>query len=136
MLAAVKESPFCLDEVTEAYGISRNHLAKVIHRLGLLGYLKTRRGRGGGIELARSPNTILLGKLVRELEDPRPLVECFDAATNTCKLDGHCRLKGVLRQAISAFYSTLDGYTLADITEGSSGKKLAKILLRPKPPIG
>ena len=107
MYGALKGESFQLDEVTDAYGISRNHLAKVVHSLSKLGYLDTRRGRGGGIQLAKLPEEIRIGKLVRQTEDQPAIVECFDAATNTCKLNGQCRLKGVLADAMNAFYATL-----------------------------
>src|SRR5688572_9874414 len=84
MYAALIEHRFQLDEVTAAYGISRNHLAKVVHQLGKLGYLDTQRGRGGGSRLARPAEDIRLGKLIRETENQIVLVECFDPATNTC----------------------------------------------------
>ncbi len=69
MYAALKQDAFLLDEVTSAYGISRNHLAKVVHSLAKLGYLNTQRGRGGGIRLALAPEDIRLGKLIRKTQE-------------------------------------------------------------------
>ena len=92
--AALKKSAFQLNEVTAAFGISRHHLGKVVHNLSKLGYLHTRRGRGGGIELARLPETIRIGTLVRATESHTVLVECFDAATNTCRISSCCRRDG------------------------------------------
>ncbi len=129
MYGALKGESFELDEVTDAYGISRNHLAKVVHRLSKLGYLDTRRGRGGGIQLAKLPEEIRIGKLVRQTEDQPAIVECFDAATNTCKLSGQCRLKGVLADAMNAFYATLDKQTLRDLVAGAPGVRMSKVLL-------
>lgn len=129
MYAALTEDRFQLDAVTAAYGISRNHLAKVVHQLGKLGYLDTQRGRGGGIRLARAAEDIRLGKLVRETEQQTVLVECFDAATNTCPLIGSCRLKGLLAEALSAFYASLDRHTLHDLVSGPHRARMSRALL-------
>jgi Rrf2 family nitric oxide-sensitive transcriptional repressor len=129
MYGAVSGELFQLDAVTAAYGISRHHLAKVVHRLGRLGYLETQRGRGGGIRLARPPEDIRIGRLVRETEQQTTLVECFDAATNTCPLDGSCRLKALLGEAQGAFYATLDRYTLRDLVTGPHRARMHRALL-------
>lgn len=129
MYAALADDRFQLDAVTAAYGISRNHLAKVVHHLGKLGYLDTQRGRGGGIRLARAAEDIRIGKLIRETENQTILVECFDAATNTCPLNGSCRLKGLLTEALSAFYASLDRYTLRDLVSGPHRARMSRVLL-------
>lgn len=137
MFAALRAESFRVDEVTAAYGISRNHVAKVIHHLGQLGYLETRRGRGGGIRLARPAADIRIGRLVRETEEQPVFVECFDPVTNTCPLDGSCRLKGVLAEAVNGFYAALDRHTLAELVAGPTGTRLAHVLLpagRPRSP--
>ena len=129
MYAAVAEGNFLIDDVSQAYGISRSHLAQVVHHLAKLGYLQTQRGRGGGIRLAFAPGEIRLGKLIRQTEEPSVLVECFDPATNTCPILGSCRLKGILAEAVSAFYSSLDGYTLHDLVNGPHRRRMTKALL-------
>lgn len=129
MYAALTEERFQLDEVTEAYGISRNHLSKVVHQLGRLGYLDTQRGRGGGIRLARPPEDIRLGKLIRETENHLGLVECFEPATNTCPLNGSCQLKGLLAEALAAFYASLDRHTLRDLVSGPHRARMRRTLL-------
>lgn len=131
MYGALTEELFQLDGVTAAYGISRHHLAKVVHHLGKLGYLETQRGRGGGIRLARPAEDIRIGKLIRETEQQTPLVECFDAATNTCPLNGSCRLKGLLAEALGAFYASLDRYTLRDLVSGPHRARMTRTLLGP-----
>ena len=129
MYGALKGQSFQLDEVTEAYDISRNHLAKVVNSLSKLGYLDTRRGRGGGIQLGMKPEEIRIGVLVRKTEDQPVIVECFDAATNTCRLNGNCRLKGVLAEAMNAFYAALDQQTLSDLIAGAPGARMKKALM-------
>ena len=129
MFAALKEEMFSISEVAEAYNISRHHLVKVVNYLAKLGYLETRRGRGGGIALGMPPEDIRIGMVVRRTEDTPFIVECFDKQHNTCPINGSCRLKGVLAQAESAFYETLDRHTLRDLVTGSAGKGLKKQLL-------
>jgi len=129
MYAAAKADSFSISEVAEAYQISRHHLVKVVNQLSHLGYLDTRRGRGGGISLGAPAETILIGKVMRQTESTTALVECFDSATNTCAVNGHCMLKSVLAQAQHAFYLTLDRYTLADLATRQRGRKLLKALV-------
>ena len=129
MYAALKEEPFRIDEVTRAYGISRHHVAKVVQRLGRLGYLETRRGRNGGMALARPAEEIRLGRLVRETEDQPVIVECFDPVTNTCPINGSCQLKGILGQAMREFHAVLDRHTLKDVVSGPHRTRMVRTLL-------
>jgi Rrf2 family nitric oxide-sensitive transcriptional repressor len=118
MFAAVQgDRSFSVSEVASIYGLSKNHLAKVINRLVRSGHLKARRGRRGGVWLGRDPRFIRLGVLVRLTENESPLVECFAARSNRCRLTPACRLKGALAQALDAFYCSLDQRTLADLVE-------------------
>ena len=104
-----------IDEIAESYGISRNHLVKIIHKLGQTGYIHTIRGRSGGSRLAKAPEEIVIGQLVRRTEPHMNLLECFDMEHNTCPITAACALKGALYQAKKAFMDVLDSYTLADL---------------------
>jgi Rrf2 family nitric oxide-sensitive transcriptional repressor len=130
MFAALKGESFSLCEVAESYDISRHHLVKVVNYLAKLGYLETRRGRGGGIALGMPPEDIRIGMVVRRTEDSPFIVECFDKQHNTCPISGSCRLKGALAQAVNTFYETLDRHTLRDLVAGVDGARLNRILLR------
>jgi len=101
-------------EVAAVYRISENHLVKVAHRLGKLGFLETKRGRSGGFRLARPPEEINLGAVVRATES-LALVECFQEDGGRCPIVPACRLKGVIAEALEAFLQTFDRYTLADL---------------------
>jgi Rrf2 family nitric oxide-sensitive transcriptional repressor len=101
-------------EAAEFHQISRNHLIKVAATLASEGYIVSTRGKGGGIGLAKPPQAIGLGDLVRRTELNMNLVECFDMPNNQCRLIPGCVLKGVLHEAQSAFMAVLDRYTLAD----------------------
>jgi Rrf2 family nitric oxide-sensitive transcriptional repressor len=116
-----------IQNVADVYGISKAHLMKVAHQLGVHGFLETVRGRGGGLRLARPADRIRLGDVVRATEDDFNLVECFNAKTDTCVISGPCRLKGVLGRALKAYFAVLDEYTLADLT--TRHPALVKLLL-------
>ncbi|WP_108306783.1 Rrf2 family transcriptional regulator [Metalysinibacillus jejuensis] len=103
-----------IQEISDAYNISKNHLMKVTHQLGQLGYIETIRGRGGGIRLAKLPAHISIGEVVRQTEEDFHLVECFDPESNMCKIAPACQLKGVLAEALQAYLEVLDRYTVED----------------------
>ena len=129
MYGALKGKSFQLEEVTKAYGISRHHLAKVVQRLAQLGYLETRRGRNGGITLARAPHEIRIGRLVRETEQQPAILECFDPATHTGPINGSCQRQGIIGQALQEFYDALDRHTLHDTVSGPHQARMMKTLL-------
>jgi Rrf2 family nitric oxide-sensitive transcriptional repressor len=101
--------------IAEEHGISRHHLTRVVHQLGLKGYIETVRGKGGGIRLARRPDQIRIGNVVRDMEPSFELAECFKPGESGCRLLPGCALMPVLAQAGRAFLETLDRYTLADM---------------------
>lgn len=109
-----ESKPSSLLDISRAYGISFHHLSKVAHRLTQLGYVQAQRGRTGGLRLARRPEDIGIGRLVRETEPNFHLVECFDSEHNTCPIVPVCGLIRPLAEAQQAFLSCLDRYTLAD----------------------
>ena len=100
-------------EIANTQGISRNHLTKIAHQLGVLGVIKTLRGRAGGIQLARPPEQIMLGSVIRLTEPDFQMVECFSAAPSTCVHVGRCRLKGLLAEATDAYLQRLDHVPLS-----------------------
>jgi Rrf2 family transcriptional regulator, nitric oxide-sensitive transcriptional repressor len=104
-----------VNEVAEAFSISRHHLVKIVHDLGCRGYLDTHRGIGGGFTLARPPQEIRLGDIVRWGEETETVIGCTDKKNQQCQLLPVCRLKGVLDEAAGAFFGVLDAYTLADL---------------------
>lgn len=109
-----------VDEVADAFGISRNHLVKVVHALGKNGYLATRRGIGGGFALALPPEEIRVGDIVRLGERTETVIDCVDSRARICRILPACRLKGVLDEAAAAFFAVLDSYTLEDLIGRSS----------------
>ncbi|HJS87313.1 MAG TPA: Rrf2 family transcriptional regulator [Acetobacteraceae bacterium] len=102
-------------EVADAYGISKAHLTKVAHQLGLLGYVETVRGKGGGLRLARAAERISLGEVVRRTEPDLALAPCFEPVHVPCPIVPACGLRGALYEARQAFLVVLDRYSLADL---------------------
>lgn len=119
-------------EIAASYGVSRNHIMKVVHQLGVAGYIETARGQNGGMRLARPPEAIVLGEVVRRTEPDMALVPCFDPINTVCVLTPACRLRGALQQARSAFLAVLDGYSLADLVDNREALR-ALFVLDPGP---
>ncbi|MBS1835170.1 MAG: Rrf2 family transcriptional regulator [Acidobacteria bacterium] len=112
-------------EISRAYGISRNHLMRVVHTLHSHGFVVVSEGRTGGAKLSRDAALVRLGEVIRTAEPGFRMVECFDLKTNTCPIVAACRLRNVLDEALRAFFAVLDGYTLADLARS---KPLADLL--------
>ena len=118
MYLAVKgDGRATIAEVADAYGISKAHLTKVAHQLGLAGYVATVRGKGGGLGLARPVEEIGLGDVVRCTEPDMALVPCFEPLRAPCSIVPACGLRGALHEARQAFLAVLDRYSLADLVQ-------------------
>lgn len=117
-----------IEDVSNAYGISRAHLLKAARQLGQLGYLENIRGRSGGVRLGMPPEEIVIGEVVRHTEGDLDLVECFNSDTNTCPLIGACRLTGLFRKGLDAFLGELDKVTLAEMV-APRGELLERLLV-------
>ena len=100
--------------IADAYGISANHLMKVVHRLAVAGHITTVRGQHGGLRLAKPASAINIGEVVRRTEPDMALVACFDD-TQRCVIQDGCVLQHALTDALAAFLAVLDRYTLADL---------------------
>lgn len=113
-MAGAPDQVFSTTELADEFEISRHHLTKVMSALAAGGFVTTRRGGGGGAKLARPAEEIRLGEVVQVLEADQSLVECFAASGNSCNLTPHCRLRGKLAAAETAFLAALNTSTLAD----------------------
>lgn len=104
-----------IDEIAHAYRIPRSHLTKIVNELSQHGFIETTRGRSGGARLARQPNQISVGAMVRMAEKDFAAVECHDTGRElTCAIHPVCNLKNGIRRAVDAFLYELDKMTLAD----------------------
>ncbi|MTI64446.1 Rrf2 family transcriptional regulator [Methylophaga sp.] len=113
-LAIQQEQRVTIGDIAERYQISENHLTKVVHFLARAGYIKTTRGKGGGLRLNRAVEAINLGEVIRQTEGDEGLLPCVQGKGECCLIPV-CRLTGILRESQQALYQVLDKYTLADL---------------------
>jgi len=129
----LREGPQALSsirEIADAFGISENHLMKVVHRLAQEGLLHTQRGRGGGLRLAQDPLHTTVGSVVRVIEDDMTIVECF-GPDSTCPLAAGCLLASALDRARAAFLAQLDGVTLAQLVPKARAREILALVSGP-----
>ena len=118
MYLALKDDGLAtIAEVAKGYDISKTHLMKVAHQLGVAGYVTTVRGRRGGLRLAKPLDAIGLGEVVRRTEPDMALVPCFRPEGAACPIQRCCLLAGALEKARSAFLAVLDDYSLKDLVQ-------------------
>jgi Rrf2 family nitric oxide-sensitive transcriptional repressor len=104
-----------LTEFAADQRLSYHHVAKVAQSLVREGLLISRRGRSGGVELARRPEEITVGEIVRVLERGLQLADCAG-----CSLREDCNASPLLTDALAAFLAVLDRSTLADAANRQS----------------
>lgn len=119
-LALHRDELSTISMIADAYGISENHLMKVVHQLGKQGLLESVRGKGGGVRLAVDPARVRIGSVIRQAEGHTPIVECL-SKENTCRIAPQCKLAGVLKRGFNALYEELDKTTLADLVGDQTG---------------
>jgi Rrf2 family nitric oxide-sensitive transcriptional repressor len=124
-LGLQKDELVTIRRISDAYGISRNHLMKVVSLLTRMGYLKAQRGPGGGIRLARAPEKINLADVIKDTEEDLIMVECFDEEGN-CIITPVCKLQQIIGEALGAYIRTMRAYTLEDLLDPQ--KSLSELL--------
>jgi Rrf2 family nitric oxide-sensitive transcriptional repressor len=127
-LAHFPERRVGTQEISMAYGISKNHLVRVVQTLADGGYVVVSVGGGGGVQLAGDPGTMRLGQIVRKTEASFRLVECHDEVHNTCPIVPVCGLKGMLDSALECFLAELDRYTLGDLVKDPSRERFVQLV--------
>jgi len=131
-----RRSPVTVAEIGAQFDVPVNHLVKVVGQLARAGWISATRGRNGGLRLAADPALLRIGVVLRALEGDDELVDCDGTA---CSLRGDCSLRAALAGAMRAFYATMDGYTLADITGGGTGEQIVRMhqrFLQANAPVG
>lgn len=119
-----RASSVTVAEVAQQFDVPHNHLVKVVGTLAKMGWIDAMRGRNGGIRLAIDPATLKIGGVLRVLEGDDEVVDCEGIG---CRLSGDCRLRGVLREGVEAFYNAMDAYTLAEVLSGSTGEHIVRM---------
>lgn len=118
-----------LSKVSKFFDISHEHLRKVVHELGIAGFLDTYRGRNGGFKLAREPKDINLGEVVSLFEGRTPIIDCDKIE---CPISPFCLLRGILDEAELSFINTLKKYSLADVLRNNDLRKFLTVEASPK----
>jgi len=103
-----------LQEIADFYPIPLEHLRKVVHALSKSGYLKTYRGKNGGIELGKDPESIRIGDVIKHFENQQAFIDCEGLS---CRLTAVCALKKALKHGQATLFDTLNTYTLADLVD-------------------
>ncbi len=103
-----------IQEIADAYEISKNHLSVAVNALSELGYITSTSGPKGGIEFNPAYAQKTVAELIVKLEDMN-IVECFNPEKNICTLNPSCRLKSMLRKATNAFVNELKQYKISDL---------------------
>ncbi|QUM82284.1 MULTISPECIES: Rrf2 family transcriptional regulator [unclassified Moritella] len=101
-----------IDEISKIYDLSRNHINKIVHQLGKEGIIETKRGKGGGFYLSRTPESLNLADIVILLESSMEIINC---TSPSCRISPVCNLNSILSEATTAFIDSLKQYTLADL---------------------
>ncbi len=121
-LALNPERRVTINNIAEDYGISKNHLMKIVNLLANAGLVSASRGPQGGLKLAMQADKIKVGDIIRLTEDNFQLVECFRSG-NECTITPACELKSVLEESLVAFFGILDKYSIKDLVARSSDLK-------------
>jgi Rrf2 family nitric oxide-sensitive transcriptional repressor len=134
-LAVQPEPKPTIGEIAKAYGVSRNHLMKIVYELGRAGFIETVRGHRGGLKLKRPAAGIGLGEVIRQTEPDLDIVPCFaQDGPACCVITPACSLSGALHRARAAFLDVLDQYSLADLVRnGDALQALLRTSAEPEP---
>jgi len=101
-------------DVASFFDISKDHVAKAAGGLTRSGYIRSIRGVGGGIELAREAGEIVIGQVILQFEGNMHLLEC-NGAEGVCVIQPACKLRGVLAEAERLQMEYLNSVRLSDI---------------------
>lgn len=115
-LSGIKERA-TVGQIADFFEISKDHLSKVVQALTRLGFVRTVRGIGGGLELAVKPESITIGQVIEQLEGSTQLLECVGAETPICVIQPSCKLRRVLAEAERIQMDYLRSIKLSDIAK-------------------
>ncbi len=102
-------------ELAEAYRIPVPMLAKVLQKLVREGFLISEQGTNGGYRLARDPATMTTLEVIRAIDGPIILTNCF-TAQGDCDLTKQCTVRAPLRRVHEEILKLLDSITISDLS--------------------
>ena len=114
MYLAAQDTRATASEIAQLFGVSQHHMAKVMNQLARLGYVRSIRGIGGGIELARKPQDVSIGQVIETFEGNMHLLDCV-VTEEVCSIQSFCKLKGVFAEAERVQLEYLNTVSLADV---------------------
>lgn len=117
-----------IQQIADAFGISKNHLMKVVQKLARAGYVESLRGQGGGLRLKMKSADISIGGVVRDMEPELNLVEC-QKDEDSCIISPACRLKHLLNESRKVFMEDLDKKSLQDLLPPATRRDLINLLV-------
>lgn len=110
-----KDRPASTKEMAETYGIPAPILSKVLQRLVREGFLLSEQGVNGGYRLARDPSMITALEVIRAIDGPVLLTNCF--SRGQCEISESCSVREPLRKVHGRIQDVLESITIADLSE-------------------
>jgi Rrf2 family protein len=102
-------------DIARAYNITEFNVLKIIPLLVQGGFVKTMRGRRGGLRLARPASEIRIGDIVRLTEETHIQADCFGQLHETCAILPAAPINRIFGSALAAFIAVLDQHTLEEL---------------------
>lgn len=117
-------APILVSEIASRERIPRKFLEQILLELNRHGVLRSRRGKLGGYLLARPPQEISLGEIVRILDGPLAPIRCVSVTAyrrcEDCPDEAACPIRLAMKRVRDATATILDGTTLADVNQQSA----------------
>ncbi|HET9959489.1 MAG TPA: Rrf2 family transcriptional regulator [Polyangiaceae bacterium] len=118
---ASQDGPVLIADIAESENIPRKFLELILAELKQHGILQSRKGRGGGYQLAKTPENITVASVLRVLDGPIAPVPCLSRTAYQrcaeCSDEAVCGVRLVLREAHDASVHVLENTTLADMVK-------------------
>jgi len=123
LAVATPGEPILIADIAEQEEIPKKFLEAILAELKQHGFVRSRKGRGGGYLLAKTPEAITLASILRALDGPIAPVPCLSRTAyrrcDGCKDEATCSVRTVLRSAYAASVEVLEQTTLADVAHNS-----------------
>lgn len=115
------KGPILIADLAREENIPKKFLELILLALKNNGILQSKKGKGGGYFLGKSPEKISMGQVVRILEGPLAPVPCVSetayARCEECDDEETCGIRMVMKDVRDAIAGILDNTTLADVLE-------------------